>query len=366
MKIAMDVSIIEQCRTGTEEYVEGLIWGLSRLGTGVVGVGRRGQALLPDQPCLGLASRPKRPLWEKLWWENVSIIKTPQDVDLLHIPYMMYPPVALSIPTVVTVHDVIPYRLSAYHARWKERLYFGQIRKYLPHASQIVAISRATAQDIAELFPELTARVTVIPNGVHPDFFRPVPVEQMERLSSRYRPVRHPRLLYIGGYDPRKNVSTLLKACQQVFARHTGGELVLIGAETDLTIQHQIADLHLQERVVTTPYLTRQEVVALYQTADLFVFPSTYEGFGMPPAQALAMGVPVVAGSTPAVSEVVGDSGLLVPPQDVDAWVQTVNKVLDTPALAQKMAARGRARAEDFNWETVARQYDRLYQRLVP
>lgn len=361
----MDVSIIEQCGTGTEEYVEGLVWGLSRLGTGVVGMGRSGQALLPNQPCLGLETRPKRALWQKWWWENIGILKTPADVSLLHIPYMMYPPLTLSIPTVVTVHDFIPYRLQSYHARLRERIYFGQIRKYLPHASKIVAISQATADDIADLFPQLSRHVTVIPNGVHPEFFRPVAVEEMERLASRYRLVRRPRLLYVGGYDARKNVPTLLGACREVFARRPGGELVLVGAQNNSGVGRQVAELGLEDHVLATPYLTRHEVVALYQTADLFVFPSTYEGFGLPPAQALAVGIPVVAGDTPAVSEVVGDSGLLVPPVNVDAWVQTINKVLDTPALAQKMAARGRARAEDFNWDTIARQYDKLYQRIA-
>ncbi len=365
MKIAMDISIIEACRTGTEEYVEGLVWGLSRLGTGVVGMGRPGQALLPNQPCMGMALHHKRPLWQKLWWENFGINRVLHDVSVLHIPYMMYPPRTLSMPTVVTVHDVIPYRLQSYHGRLRERLYFGHIRRHLPQATRIVAISDATARDIAEIFPALSSRVTVIPNGVHPDFFQPVAVEEMEILGSHYHLVRRPRLLYVGGYDPRKNVPTILRACREVFSRMSGGELVLVGALHHPDVVQLVGDLGLGERVVLTPYLSRREVVALYHASDLFVFPSTYEGFGLPPAQALAAGVPVVAGDTPAVAEVVSGAGMLVPPLDVGAWVEAVAKVLGTPALAQKMVALGKARAEEFNWEAIARQYQKLYESLV-
>lgn len=269
------------------------------------------------------------------------------------------------MPTVVTVHDLIPYRLQAYHGRLRERVYFSQIRRYLPNATQIVAISQSTYRDIADFFPQLAQKVTVIANGVHPDYFHPVAVEQMERLTASYGLAKRPRLLYVGGYDARKNVHTILQACQKIFSRMKDGELVLVGALHHEPTLRAVKELGLEDRVIFTPYLLRNQVVGLYQAADLFVYPSMYEGFGLPPAQALAMGVPVIAGDIPAVSEVVGDSGLLVSPHNVDEWVETISRVIQTPALAQKMAARGRARAEDFNWENIAEQYQKLYRRLV-
>ncbi len=356
---------MEKCRTGTEEYTEGLVWGLNRVGIQVLGVGRKVQAILPDRACLGLEARRKRSWWQKWWWENIGIRSSLKDVSLAHIPYMMHPPNRLSVPTVVTVHDLIPYRLQAYHGRLRERVYFSQIRKYLPYATQIVAISQSTYRDIADFFPQLIPNVTVIANGVHPDYFHPVAVEQMERLTASYGLKRRPRLLYVGGYDARKNVRTLLEACQEIYSRKKDGELVLVGALNHEPTLKMIAELGLEERVIATPYLLRSEVVGLYQAADVFVYPSTYEGFGLPPAQALAMGIPVIASNIPAVSEVVGDSGLLVSPSDVDAWVETIARVTQAPALAQKMAARGRARAEDFSWENIADQYQKLYRRLV-
>ncbi len=356
---------MEQCRTGTEEYTEGLAWGLNRVGIQVLGLGQKGQAILPNRPCLGMEFRHKRSPWEKWWWENVGILSSFKGVSLVHIPYMMHPPKRLSVPTVVTVHDLIPYRLQAYHGRWRERLYFSQIRKYLPYATHIVAISQSTYRDIADFFPQLVPNVTVIANGVHPDYFHPVAVEQMERLTASYGLSKRPRLLYVGGYDPRKNLRTLLLACQKIFSRMRDGELVLVGALNHEPTMKMVAELGLADRVILTPYLLRNQVVGLYQASDVFVYPSMYEGFGLPPAQSLAMGVPVIASDIPAVSEVVGDSGLLVSPNNVDEWVEIITRVIQTPALAQKMVARGRARAEDFSWENIAEHYQKLYRRVA-
>lgn len=364
MKIAMDVSMMAEFRTGTEEYIEGLVWGLNRQGVVVIGVGRHGQALLPDQPGLGLLPRTKVSLWRKWWWETRGIRRVPQGVGLIHIPYLTHPASRLKVPTVVTVHDLIPWRLSSYRNRLRERAYFSHIKRTLPYATALVAISEATRRDIADFLPGLAAKVTVIPNGVHPDFFQPVEVSFLDAVQRRFNLRRHPRLLYLGGYDSRKNVPTLLSAVGRVFQRLHDGEIVLVGAAGRADIQQCVEKNGLGDRAVLTPFVSRKEVVALYHAADVFVFPSLYEGFGLPPAQALAAGVPVVAGNTPAVAEVLRDTAILVDPQESDAWIEAIMRVLDTSALAQKMAARGRARAEDFSWEQIAALYLNLYRRI--
>ncbi|MDA8192849.1 MAG: glycosyltransferase family 1 protein [Thermaerobacter sp.] len=364
MKIAMDVSGLAELRTGTEEYIEGLVWGLNRQGVSVVGMGRHGP-LLPDQPGLGLPARPDPSLWRKWWWETVGVKRVPPAVELLHIPHLSHPASRLPVPSVVTVHDLIPWRLPSYRHRWRERAYFSQIKRTLPYATALVAISEATRGDIADFFPGLASKVTVIPNGVHLDFFLPVDVALMEAAHRRNGLRRHPRLLYVGGYDARKNVPTLIEAARRVFDRVKDGELVLVGAAGRAEVLRAAASAGIGDRAILTPFLSRREVVALYHAADVFVFPSRYEGFGLPPAQALAAGVPVVAGNTPAVAEVLRESAILVDAESGEAWVEAILRVLETPALAQKMAARGKIRAQDFSWEKVAEQYVTLYRRLA-
>jgi glycosyltransferase involved in cell wall biosynthesis len=365
MKIAMDVSIMESCRTGTEEYTEGLVWGLHYAGTSVVSMGRGHSPILPDQPCLGLPHQRSRRWWQKWWWENLGLLNVPSDVNLVHIPYLTHPPRRLAVPTVVTVHDLIPFRLQEYHKKFHERTYFNMVRRRLPLASHLVAISQTTMRDIQELFPDLVSKVTVIPNGVHPTFFEPVSAVAVDSTVREFGLFKHPRLLYVGGYDSRKNVHTLVTAVNQVFRQRRDGQLVLVGALNHPEVTQWVNTLNMQEFVVLTPSISREVLAALYHAADLFVFPSTYEGFGLGPAQAMAAGIPVVASNIAAVMEVVGDAGVLVEPLSVEGWMDGISRVLDSPSLAQKMAARGRARAEDFAWKRVALQYHTLYSRLV-
>lgn len=364
MKIAIDVSMLAELRTGTEEYIEGLVWGLSRLGESVVGCGRHGP-LLPDKAGLGLPIRAKNPLWRKWWWENVAVRRVSAGMDLLHIPHLSHPAASLTVPTVVTVHDLIPWRLAEYRRRWRDQAYFSHMKKTLPYATALVAISNATYQDIADFFPGLAPKVTVIPNGIHADFFRPVEVALMHTIHDKHGLRRHPRILYLGGYNSRKNVPRLIRSAKRVFDQLKDGELVLVGARGNSDIHRVVQQCGIGDRAILTPYLSRTDVVALYHASDIFVFPSQYEGFGLPPAQALATGLPVIAGDTPAVREVVGDAGIFVDPLDDGEWDDAIMSVLKTPALAQQMVARGRIRAQNFTWEQVAVQYRDLYRHIL-
>lgn len=366
MNIAIDVSNTAQFRTGTEEYIEGLVFGLNRAGVQVVGIGREAEALLPDQPRLGLSLRQSPSPITKWWWEYYGIRRAPHDVDLLHIPFMAHPERRLAVPSVVTVHDLIPFRLQQYRKNVKERHYFAHIERALPYADKLVAISEATMADIQELYPKWAPQTVVIPNGVHPDFFQEVDLDQINQVIRRYGLRQHPRVLYAGGYDERKNVGTLIRAMAEVFQHRRDGELVLVGAQDNLGVRRMVGEWKsLEGRVIVTPFVSRSDLVTLYHSADLFVYPSRYEGFGMPPAQALAVGVPVVSSDIPSIREVVKDYGVLVNPDSVDAWVDAVGRMLDSPATAQKLVQEGQAYAQNFAWESIARRYLDVYQDVV-
>ena len=365
MNIAMDVSIMAQCRTGTEEYTEGLVWGLSRIGVSIIGIGKQRSAILPDRPCLGIAARPKRSLWEKFWWERWGIRGAVRsDIDLIHIPYMTHPPSPFKIPSVVTVHDLIPFRLEQYQARLRERAYFSQVRKNLAQASHLVAISEATFTDIQGFMPNLASKVTVIPNGIHPAYFVKAPAVDVERVVRRLGLERHPRILYAGGYDFRKNVATLVQAAEMVLEHHDG-ELILVGGQGQPAIERRVVLSPVADRIVLTPWLSRTDLAALYHASDVFAYPSLYEGFGMPPAQALAANIPVVASDIPAVRETVEGAGVLVEPRAVDAWVEGLTRVIDSPQLAQNLVQSGTERAARLAWDRIAARYRELYEQLV-
>lgn len=366
MNIAIDVSVTAGFRTGTEEYIEGLVFGLRRAGVQIVGVGRQTQALLPDKPGLGFElRRPPSPL-AKWWWEFYGVRRVPKDVELLHIPFMAHPEARLAVPTVTTVHDLIPYRLDSYRKSVKEQRYFAHVERALPMADRLVAISNATRDDLAEFFPALVERTVVIGNAVHPAYFEELSAEQIGLVARRYGFRRHPRILYVGGYDERKNVGTLIRAIKIVFQTRRDGELILVGAKDNLFVRRQVADNDLEPRVVVTPFVSRAELVAMFNSADLFVYPSRFEGFGMPPAQAMAVGVPVVASDIPSIREVVGDHGVLVEPDSSEAWAEAIGKVLDSPAASQRMVQDGQLYAiENFSWVRRAREYAAVYHAAI-
>ncbi len=365
MNIAIDMSITAGFRTGTEEYIEGLVYGLCQSGIGVVAVGRPHGELSPGRPNLGLETRRSPSPIAKWWWEYYGARRTPPGVELLHIPFMAHPEARLAVPSVVTVHDLIPYRLNAYRRGVKEQRYFSHIEKALPYADRLVSISQATFADIEEFFPHLAAKTTVIPNGVHPDFFQEPTGERISQTARRYGLRRRPRVLYVGGYDERKNVGTLLKAMREVFRVHRGGELVLVGAQDNLLVRRQVAQGGIDARVVVTPFVSRSDLVDLYNDADVFVYPSRYEGFGLPPAQALAAGVPVVASDIAPIREVVGKHGILVASELVEEWTTAINMVLDSDSLAQKLAESGQGYAEIFSWPRIAQEYINVYREAI-
>ncbi len=365
MNIAMDVSSTAGFRTGTEEYIEGLVYGLFKLGIAVVGVGRQNQGLQPDEPCLGLDVRSSPSPIAKWWWEYYGVRRVPRDVNVLHIPFMAHPEGRLSVPSVVTVHDLIPYRLDAYRKSVKEQRYFSHIGRAMPYADCLVAISQATYNDLSELFPSLVNKTVVIPNGVHHHYFEEMPIEQVGFVARRFGLRRRPRMLYAGGYDERKNVGTLIRAMKGVFARHPGGELVLVGAKDNLTIRRQVQDQGIEGRVVVTPFVSRADLVALYNGADVFVYPSRFEGFGLPPAQALAVGIPVVASDIPPIQEVVREYGTLVNPNSVEAWVSAIDEVLNGSDSLQRRVTEGQAYAQAFSWPHIAEAYLKIYEDVV-
>ena len=364
-QVAMDLSVLRQFNTGTEEFIEGLVGGLDQLGVSVIPLDVE-QPLQPQQAQLGQKTRSKRSPAAKWFWESWGLAAALRrtNADVVHIPYLAHPPRPLAVPAVVTVHDLIPYRFPHYQRRLRDRQYFRGLKAHLQYAARFVAISQATREDLAIVFPDLGARTVVIPNGVHEDFYRPVPPAPVDALIAHGVLVSRPRLLYVGGYAVHKNVGILLRAASRVLPSRDA-ELVLIGAAHNPAVARLVATEHLERHVHITDRVSRAELRAWYACSTAFCFPSRYEGFGLPPAQALAAGVPVVASRTAALEEVLGEAALFAPPDDLDAWVHNLERLLDDGVLRQRLAALGQTRAGSYHWAAVAAQYADVYREVA-
>ncbi|MCB0216670.1 MAG: glycosyltransferase family 4 protein [Chloroflexi bacterium] len=304
----------------------------------------------------------------KLAWEQRGFPRAAAGFDLAHVPYWA-PPLRPTVPTLVTVHDLIPLLLPDYRRRRSVRAYTALVARASRSAAAILVDSEHGARDVRANLDVDPARVHVVPLGVDARF-RPQAPERLAELCARLDlPERFG--LHVGGFDRRKNLETLIQAWVAVHAG-TGLPLVLAGrppAPGDSLHPDPRALARragLPESALRLPgFVTDADLPTLYAAATLFAFPSRYEGFGLGPLEAMACGTPVLASDASSLPEVVGEAGLLLPPDDPAAWSEALRRLLDDPGLADRMRAAGLARAAEFTWVRTARRTRAVYASLL-
>lgn len=372
--------------------VNGLFWGRSATGSGQYTMGLIG-ALLSSYPghryLLALHSRSRTeaptesfalstPLdrlgenWAKLWFEQVTFPRfcRQQRSDVAHIPYWASP-LRSGVPTVVTIHDLIPLVLPLYRGGTRVRLYTRLVAASAQRAECIVTDSEASRRDIIRLLRIPSERIRTVYLAADENF-RPVTDRtSLDAVRCKYGlPERY--ILYLGGFDQRKNVPFLLQAYSQLVHEWPGApRLVVAGRlpECDTPFfpdpRRCAADLGLEERVAFIGWVDEADKPALYSRAEVFVFPSSYEGFGLPVLESLSCGTPAVVTDAGSLPEIVGDGGLQVPVDDLDALCQALRRVLGEPALRETLRQRGLDHARRFSWERTAAQMADIYSQLA-
>jgi glycosyltransferase involved in cell wall biosynthesis len=173
-------------------------------------------------------------------------------------------------------------------------------------------------------------------------------------------------ILYVGTIEPRKNLSRLLEVFRELLNNNLEVKLVIIGKKGWLyeAFFNKLQTLGLEDRVIFPGYVEEADLPACYQLAKVFVFPSVYEGFGLPPLEAMACGIPVISSNSSSLPEVVGDGGLLVGPNDTQAWVTALTRVLTDTELQRDLRKRALAQAQKFSWANAANEMKAVYQTL--
>jgi len=236
----------------------------------------------------------------------------------------------------------------------------------LPSKSKVVAVSNYTADDIIYSFPDLKNKLHVITPGVGEEFKQPPTDGAVTELRLKYRlPPKF--ILSLGTIEPRKNYGLLLKAYQLILNRQSDYpfDLVIAGGWGWRYNSLQQIFRHLpastQARIHWLGYVAETDKPALYNQADLFVYPSFYEGFGIPPLEAMAAGLPVLVSHTSSLAEVVGEAGLLLSPYQPQLWATMIHDLTTNPGLTKDFIIKGRQRAEQFTWEKSAQAYYDLF-----
>jgi glycosyltransferase involved in cell wall biosynthesis len=304
-------------------------------------------------PRPGLATRVRRRLRE-LVGAPATLEALVGPVDVFHATNFLLTHPVERARRVVTVHDLTVLLFPQWHPAKRLR----EMRVGLPVsaavADHIIAVSQATKDDVVKHLAIEPARVTVVPLAVDGSF-HPLPRADVETALAPLGLVPGGYLLFLGTREPRKNLARLLDAMTVMGAEV--GPLVLAGADgwgTD-DLRPRIAALGRQGRVRALGYVPEALRPSLLCGARVFVYPSLYEGFGLPPLEAMACGTPVITSNVSALPETVGDAALLVDPTDVDALATAIRRLWRDEALRADLQARGLTRARDFSWERTAR-----------
>jgi glycosyltransferase involved in cell wall biosynthesis len=365
MRIAFDCRTVTSPKTGDRTYALNLARALAAVD------GENEYLLYTWEPTTlldGLGPRtagvllPASPLWT--WTPFVF----PGDLrrrraDLAHVQYIT-PPVA-PCPLVTTIHDVA-FRRFPHLFPLKHRLLLNWLVPLSARlAVAVITGSEATKRDLVELYDLPPEKIAVTPYAADAAY-RPMDREQARELVARRLGVPAPYLLSVGVLQPRKNLPRLVRAYTRV-AREIPHRLVLVGKEgwAPDELRDAVAACPPGREPLFTGYVPDADLPALYAGADLFLYPSLYEGFGLPPLEAMACGAPVITSDTSSLPEVVGDAGVTVDPEDEEAIGEAIVRLLADRRRRADLRERGIRRAAGFTWERTARETVAVYERAL-
>jgi glycosyltransferase involved in cell wall biosynthesis len=289
--------------------------------------------------------------------------------SLLHSPHYVRP-LFCTVPSVVTIHDCIhllfpqylPNRMAFRYARF---MMGSAVRR----SALVFTVSAASRADILRFYPWADPeKVLVVPNAIDAELLRDPGPEEMERVQERYQ-LRGRFVLFAGNVKPHKNLERLIRAFARARAKggHEDVRLVLIGDEVSRygSLRRTVEEAGVRQDVRFFGFVPHGTLAALYRLASVFAFPSLYEGFGLPPLEAMACGTPVLTSRVSSLPEVVGDGALLVDPYSEEAIAQGLSRLLDDGDLRRGLVERGRRRAAGFSWERSVRSIHAGYMRAL-
>jgi glycosyltransferase involved in cell wall biosynthesis len=376
MKIAIDVSFAIGESAGVGSYTRGLLEGLAAIDAdneyfmySYLDFPQSPQPPFPQQPNFALRMMHLEvEHWERMWSRADLPPQEAMDaVDVVHSPFFNAPKEHHGA-LVVTIYDVSFLLQPQFHTE-ANRLHClqGTLNAAL-YADRIIAISQQTKTDLMDYFSISEERIRVIHPAHRRIYYPERDVEVIRDVLERLG-VFHNFILFVGSHEPRKNLRTLLQAYATYVTRHAGKELLVVaggkGWLNDDLLQ-VAAELGIAQRVKFLGYVQEADLRVLYSAAKLFVYPSIYEGFGLPPLEAMACGAPVITSNTSALPEVVGDAALLIDPHNSEALCQAMQTVLCDDELRLKMRQQSFARAKLFSWEQTAGATLAVYEEICP
>lgn len=300
---------------------------------------------------------------ESFFPENIKAEK----VDIYHVPQNG---IGLNTETtcakVVTIHDLIPYIMPETVGRGYLVKFLKEMPYIMEAASGILTVSEFSKRDILRFFPMDESKICVTPLAADKKY-KPMNKEKARLYIKEKYKVNNPFLLYVGGFSERKNVRMLINS----FARlvpHMDKEynLVIVGSYRDesQSLVKLVHELNMDRYIKFTGFAPDEDLSIYYNACEVFVYPSTYEGFGLPPLEAMSCGTPVITSNTTSIPEVVGDSGILINPYSDDELQKSMELILESDILRKELIVKSLERSREFSWRKTAEKTLEFYRNV--
>lgn len=367
MRIGLEISPLALNVSGIPNYI-------LRLLRGFASIDEENQYFLyTNRPVpfdLGLPDNFKTVILNKplprfqLWFQIELPLRLKKDrIDIFHDLFSRLP-LVLSVPGVITVHDLSGYKMPWFHKR-KTHLTNLMYPTFIKNASEIIAVSKFTADELLSCFPEVSGKTTVIHEAAPPGYSEVTDELELDRIRKKFN-LPSKFFMFLGTLEPRKNLSRLLEAFLQV-ADTIPHSLVISGAIGWKTKElfNKLKESDKKERIQLTGFVEREDIPGLISLAEAFIYPSLYEGFGLPVLEAMACGTPVITSNTSSMPEISGDAALLVDPLSTASISNAIETLAHDENKRNALREKGLRRAGEFSWERTARETLRVYERVI-
>ncbi|MFC2054636.1 glycosyltransferase family 4 protein [Chloroflexota bacterium] len=372
MRIGIDATALPPQPGGAGNYIIQLIRSLASLETDshfTVFAYQSGYGLfdVPTSPQLDWFLFPDKSPARRLLWEQTTLPRLVRrsNVALLHSLHYTKP-LSLSCASVVTFHDMTFFLYPHLHTRSKRIFFPTAIRLSARLADALIAVSENTKKDAVRLLGVPGDKITAIPHGVGEEFHPITDTRLLEDIRRKYS-LPQDFILNVGVVEPRKNLTLLLKSYQRLHSQGISLPLVIVGGLGWMyeDVFRLVESLGIKEQVHFTGYVSSHDLPIVYNLSRVFVYPSIYEGFGLPPLEAMACGTPVITTAVSSMPEHVGDAGILIPPQDEKALTNALQKLINDSTIQEELSSKGPERASQFTWKRTAQETLKVYQSVL-
>ncbi|MFL0195591.1 glycosyltransferase family 4 protein [Clostridium sp. WILCCON 0269] len=312
-----------------------------------------------------MASKKQHRFFEQYYFP-VNLKK--ETVDIYHIPQNgIGISENIECKKIVTIHDLIPYILPETVGKGYLSKFLKEMPKIIDLADGIITVSDCSKKDILKFFPINEDKIFVTPLAANSRY---TPLEKDKcryEINSNYN-IENPFILYIGGFSPRKNVSSLITAFSKIHKKlDKNYDLVIAGSNKDDSdmLKNLSINLNIDKNIRFTGFVEEKMMPIFYNACDIFIYPSLYEGFGLPPLEAMSCGTPVITSNISSIPEVVGDGGILINPFDIESLMYSIEALINDSSIREELSLKALKQSAKFSWEKTSEKTIEVYNKIL-